>query len=232
MVMKVAANDFKSMKKIDKLRAVHTKDIQEENKKQAVQDLMRDAHLTSEELKELINQFHTAGSAGRLTEEQFKLILTNTTKNHFASELKDKMMQVLELDENGTIDYNDVMAGLGLFIQGTIDDKLYLCFQSLDVDKKGFLKREQLIQMFYVHFLLTSSNRKAASTSARLVNLTLKELGVKKDVKIDFEIFKKVSLKHPMLKPWLELVTTEDPTGGSMRVNTLNRSNKQSITRE
>jgi len=83
-----------------------------------------------------------------------------------------------------------------------------------------------------VHFLLTSSNRKAASTSARLVNLTLKELGVKKDVNVDFEVFKKVSLKHPMLKPWLELVTTEDPTGGSIgRVNTLNRS-KQSITRD
>lgn len=56
----------------------------------------------------------------------------------------DILMQMLDLDDNGTIDSYEFMCALGMLSHGSIDDKANLIFSLYDRDKSGLLDVEEM----------------------------------------------------------------------------------------
>lgn len=61
-----------------------------------------------------------------------------------ASDLSEKLFYVFDEDQSGTIDYKELIVGLEVFKEDSIEEKMKVFFELCDTDGSGAISEQEL----------------------------------------------------------------------------------------
>lgn len=59
----------------------------------------------------------------------------------------ERLFDAFDLDGNHSIDFEEFIQGLGVFIKGTPEEKMELSFRMYDIDKSGEVEKKEMISV-------------------------------------------------------------------------------------
>ena len=104
--------------------------------------------LSGEQVTALAKTFSTSMDAdgdGQLDLEEFTKQLTALGK--ISPLLAKRLFAVFDKDSSGSIDWQEFLGGLSACCEGSVTDKMTLCFSLYDLDEDGYLVPDELEQM-------------------------------------------------------------------------------------
>lgn len=118
--------------------------------------------------------------------------------------LSGRLLEVMDVDRGGTIDFNEFVAGMSIFSKKTSREKKLKCimthfksilinqcivaFDIYDLDRDGFISNGEL----YVVLRMMSGDHLKPTELQQVVDKTIRDADKDGDGKISFEEFKKI----------------------------------------
>jgi len=119
----------------------------------------------------------------------------------------DRMFHTFDPENSGNIIFQDLMCGLSAYSEGTLDDKLQICFKSFEVDEDRGIDKIDVLKMLntqYSNMLIKGSFEKSAGAIA-ITHLQEMEI---KDEKVPLVKFMQLANTWPLLREWFQVSTT------------------------
>lgn len=116
-----------------------------------IQHLREKSHFDQAEIEALVEQFKTLATINAgITREVFDKCLgpLGQVKNL----VMDQMFKFYDQDNDGIIDIDEFVIGLSILVKGSEKEKIPYAFGGCDVEKKGYISRENLRRMFKAYF--------------------------------------------------------------------------------
>lgn len=148
--------------------------------------LMEGTNFDREEIDRLRKRFMKLDSdrSGEIDKDEF-LSIPGISSNPLAS----RLMDVFDLDSDGTIDFQEFITGLSTFSgKSSRRDKLLFAFKIYDIDRDGFIGNGEL---FIVMKAMVGQNLKDEELQ-QIVDKTIMEADKDGDGKLSFEEFQLV----------------------------------------
>lgn len=148
--------------------------------------LMEGTHFDREEIDRLRKRFMKLDSdrSGEIDKNEF-LSIPGISSNPLAS----RLMDVFDLDSDGSIDFQEFITGLSTFSgKSSRADKLMFAFKIYDIDRDGFIGNGEL---FIVMKAMVGQNLKDEDLQ-QIVDKTIMEADKDGDGKLSFEEFQLV----------------------------------------
>jgi len=125
----------------------------------------------------------------------------------FSTIKMDKMFTVFDQDQNGLIDFNELMLGLSTFSKGTIEQKLKMIFKSFDLNGDDLLDKSEITQMFQTLFSMLYQSK--YHENLLIIESTLKDLGYENNPnqKFTYPQFLEIFKKNEYINLWLQLLS-------------------------
>jgi len=60
----------------------------------------------------------------------------------------ERLFQLLDTNQDGSVDLQEFVCGLSLLCKGSVEEKLEFSFKAYDIDGNGFISKDELAQMF------------------------------------------------------------------------------------
>eukprot|EP00051_Salpingoeca_urceolata_P010884 m.133745 g.133745 ORF g.133745 m.133745 type:complete len:402 (-) comp16894_c0_seq5:76-1281(-) len=120
----------------------------------ALQTLQKETHFDQVELEALYEQFKSLSTEeGGITMQTFNLCLGPLGLEQ--NVVTGRVFKFFDRDEDGIINFGDLVSGLSVLCKGTQEEKLLYAFKGYDLHESGYITREELRQMFKAYFLLS-----------------------------------------------------------------------------
>lgn len=116
-----------------------------------IQVIREKSHFDQAEIEALVEQFKTLATENAgITREVFDKCLgpLGQVKNL----VMDQMFEFYDQNSDGIIDINEFVIGLSILVKGSEKEKIPYAFRGCDVEKKGYISRENLRNMFKAYF--------------------------------------------------------------------------------
>ncbi|RKP05608.1 hypothetical protein THASP1DRAFT_32554 [Thamnocephalis sphaerospora] len=162
-------------------------------------ELAEKTHFTEPEIELLREEFESVGDGdGLMTRDQFKQVVGNfcvcsTATNQFLERLFD----AFDGDHDDRVDFREYINGLSEFSKGTAEEKLALSFKLYDLDRDGYITREELSRVMtelYAPFCTDDQNRQMQKVVTRIFD----DLDVDEDGKLSYQEFHLSAMKEPI----------------------------------
>jgi serine/threonine-protein phosphatase 2B regulatory subunit len=105
----------------------------------------------------------------------------------------EQSFSAFDADGSGHIDFREFVSGMAVLHRGSPEDRLKLMFQSYDLDKNGFLDRDEVFAIFRTALLFSGLARSSAQLEhahlTSLVDEAFRRVDVNGDNKLDFHEF-------------------------------------------
>ncbi|XP_028820158.1 calaxin [Denticeps clupeoides] len=162
-------------------------------------------HFSRTETRRLIHQFEgrcgqqpgrRAGSG--LDRGQFRNML-HRTFGLTHDIIMDRVFSVFDRDNDGYIGVREWIAGLAVFLRGSLDEKIKFCFEVYDLNGDGAISREEMF-----HMLKWSLSRQPAEEDPEegikdLVEIVLKKMDHGHNSKVSYADFEKTVREENLL---------------------------------
>ncbi|CAO0796658.1 unnamed protein product [Mucor circinelloides] len=141
------------------------------------------------------------------------------------------------------LDFSKFVDGLSVFMKGTPEEKLKLSFKLYDVDKDGFISKDELEHVMLQLSKIMSAEDKQDEEIQRSIDCMFEDFDVDCDGKLSFDEYKLSAMKEPLIADFLErfldqhnLSNKPSPTSrptsvrsrqSSRSVNNMNNANTQ-----
>lgn len=152
-------------------------------------------------------QFKKETPQGVINKTEFKEIMKQMgVTDEF---LQDTIFKVFDENHDGAINFQEFVCALSVMTRGSPDEKLEFAFSMYDIDKNGFITKEEMaliMDSFYklVGPLVTFSGKKY-ETPSQLVDEFFDQMDTNKDGNISLEEYKNGALKNPDIIQGLKL---------------------------
>ncbi|KAI7872282.1 hypothetical protein BDF14DRAFT_1697166, partial [Spinellus fusiger] len=100
-------------------------------------------------------------------------------------------------------DYSEFVDGLSVFMKGTPDEKMTLSFKLYDVNRDGYLSKQELAKVM-LQLSHAFSEQDQSTEIKQLIERLFQDLDVDGDGKLSFEEYKLSALKEPLMADFLE----------------------------
>jgi len=175
--------------------------------RQTMDNLRRSTRFNEVELSTVVKIFEElaipdpVGTGKVLERDQLVAGLTALEKHGLAqmdwavSGLVDSFYHVFDNNESGTIDLREFVVGVAMLTKGSLEEKIRLAFDIIDVNKSGSLDKEEMSA--FLKCLVQSGPAAAGSTLVSddqlnaIVDQAFTVIDANKDEKIEFEEFAK-----------------------------------------
>ena len=155
-----------------------------DDRMQKVIDLLR---LKKKHLKILYKKFkhHDKDKSGTIDINEFYKMIHETR-----SVFGDSVFELIDIDDNGTLDFSEFVQTLGTYCMFGSHDILKFCYYVFDKDKNGYIEQDELHALIdMLHGNHYNSNCKVA----------LEKFDLNKDGKIDYGEFQLLNTNYPQL---------------------------------
>eukprot|EP00039_Didymoeca_costata_P020446 m.341289 g.341289 ORF g.341289 m.341289 type:complete len:413 (-) comp19984_c0_seq1:38-1276(-) len=122
-----------------------------------IRALQETTHFDQVELAALYEQFKSLSTVpteeGGIDQRTFDKCLgpLGTVKNL----VTERMFKFFDRDEDGVINFTDLVSGLSVLCKGTQEEKIEYAFKGYDLHNNGYLSRDELRNMFQAYFHLS-----------------------------------------------------------------------------
>ncbi|KAI9480587.1 MAG: hypothetical protein EXX96DRAFT_607427 [Benjaminiella poitrasii] len=167
--------------------------------------LSRKTHFSTKEINDL-RQNVKEEDQNNITENVFK----DSVKQYVptVSMTDDVFLQRLYCafggDEQQSIDFSKFVDGLSVFMRGTPEEKLKLSFKLYDVDKDGFISKNELEHVMLQLSRMLSDEENETEEIQRAIDCMFEDFDVDCDGKLSFEEYKLSAMKEPLIADFVE----------------------------
>uniref|UniRef100_A0A8C0XSX8 EF-hand domain-containing protein n=1 Tax=Cyprinus carpio carpio TaxID=630221 RepID=A0A8C0XSX8_CYPCA len=109
--------------------------------------LQEETEFSKKELQFLYRAFKNECPSGVVTEDVFKLIYSQFFPQGDSSIYAHYLFEAFDTNRNGCLSFKEFVAGLSLILRGSIYDRLNWAFNFYDLDKDGFITREEMMKI-------------------------------------------------------------------------------------
>ncbi|KAK1800460.1 hypothetical protein P4O66_005499, partial [Electrophorus voltai] len=107
--------------------------------------LQAQTKFTRKELQSLYRGFKNECPSGLVNEETFKTIYSCFFPQGDATTYAHFVFNAFDVDQNGSIRFEDFVIGLSVLLRGSITDKLSWAFNLYDTNKDGYITKEEML---------------------------------------------------------------------------------------
>lgn len=130
-----------------------SKELTDLSERREMRLLQERTRFDSKKLKELREEFKILSMDGSgITFLQFQQVFNRVLPNWGGGDnnlsLLERIFEVFDEDADKMLDFKELMCGLSILYQGTLEEKLRLIFRSFDMGDKNYLTRTEVLSMF------------------------------------------------------------------------------------
>nr|XP_047911699.1 calsenilin isoform X2 [Anser cygnoides] len=114
---------------------------------EGLEQLQAQTKFTKKELQSLYRGFKSECPSGRVDEETFTLIYAQFFPQGDASAYAHFLFNAFDADGSGALCFEDFVSGLSVLLRGTVQEKLNWAFNLYDINKDGFITKEEMLEI-------------------------------------------------------------------------------------
>ncbi|KAM4636024.1 A-type potassium channel modulatory protein KCNIP2 isoform 2-T2 [Discoglossus pictus] len=114
---------------------------------EGLEQLQEQTKFTKRELQVLYRGFKNECPSGIVNEDNFKQIYSQFFPQGDSSMYAHFLFNAFDTDHNGSVSFEDFVAGLSVILRGSIDDKLNWAFNLYDLNKDGCITKEEMMDI-------------------------------------------------------------------------------------
>lgn len=185
--------------------------------------LARKTHFSPKEIRHLRHNLETSTSkrsdSSSITEDVFRETVKKYVPGVSPSDdiFLKRLYAAFDVDNNKTIDFEEFVDGLSIFMKGTPEEKLALSFKLYDVNHDGYLTRPELERVM-LQLSRTFSEEDQAGEIKAMIARMFDDLDVDNDGRLSFEEYKLSAMKEPLIVDFLEQFLAEHNLSNYPRV--------------
>ncbi|XP_038625494.1 EF-hand calcium-binding domain-containing protein 1 [Tachyglossus aculeatus] len=162
-------------------------------------------HFTKNEAESLIRMFY-----GLVEETSERPASVGLDRNAFRNILHmkfgmtddmimDRVFRAFDKDNDSSISAAEWVAGLAVFLRGTLEEKMKYCFDVYDLNSDGYISREEMFHMLKNSLLKQPTEEDPDEGIKDLVEITLKKMDYDHDGKLSFADFDQAVREESLL---------------------------------
>ncbi|NXH61927.1 CSEN protein, partial [Rhabdornis inornatus] len=159
---------------------------------EGLEQLLARTKFTKTELQSLYRGFKNECPSGLVDEETFTLIYSRFFPQGDASSYAHFLFDAFDAHRNGALCFQDFAVGLSVLLRGTEQQKLKWTFDLYDVNKDGYVTKEDMMEiMKSIYAMMGRCTEPAlgASAPAQHVELFFQKMDRNRDGVVTFEEF-------------------------------------------
>jgi len=151
-------------------------------------------------------------------QQVFNRVLPNWGGGENTTSLLERIFEIFDEDGDKMLDFKELMCGLSIIYQGTMDEKLRLIFKSFDEGNKNYLTRVEVLRMFehvyktfYRPIILSNigpGSEQGDQVWEQLVAFVNKVFEGRDGDKLSIEGLKRIIIIHPLILECFQPFTT------------------------
>merc|ERR1711941_5640 len=168
------------------------------------------------EIRGMYAQFIDEYPEGYISQEKFQNAAEGAFPRGDGRKLVEIVFNSFDQNQDGKIDYCELMKTLNVAKHGSEDDRMRFVFGVFDLDKDGYIRKDEMQKFLLAMMMATgqTEDKKAKGSKAKnskappeeeekaakvATELIFAEMDDNDDAKISFEEFKEMSKKHAVL---------------------------------
>jgi len=118
-------------------------------------------------------------------------------RNAFALE---RVFKAFDRNEDGAIEFRELMSGMSVLTKGTKDEKMRMCFESFDIDGSGFVDKGEMELMLDAVYKMMYRGEHVRVDLKEKVDLIFDNVDINpRDGRLSFDEFKNAATIEPLL---------------------------------
>ncbi|XP_032081399.1 Kv channel-interacting protein 2 isoform X1 [Thamnophis elegans] len=114
---------------------------------EGLEQLQEQTKFSRKELQVLYRGFKNECPSGIVNEESFKQIYSQFFPQGDSSTYATFLFNAFDTDHDGSVSFEDFVAGLSIILRGTVDDRLSWAFNLYDLNKDGCITKEEMLDI-------------------------------------------------------------------------------------
>nr|XP_012624978.1 Kv channel-interacting protein 2 isoform X5 [Microcebus murinus] len=114
---------------------------------EGLEQLQEQTKFTRKELQVLYRGFKNECPSGIVSEENFKQIYSQFFPQGDSSTYATFLFNAFDTNHDGSVSFEDFVAGLSVILRGTVDDRLNWAFNLYDLNKDGCITKEEMLDI-------------------------------------------------------------------------------------
>lgn len=112
----------------------------------------------------------------------------------------ERVFAAFDTDSSQQINFKEFVIGLSVMSpRSTMKEKARFCFSVFDIDRNGFIEKEELLFVLRESLGENTSVKISQTQLTKIVNATYKKMDKNGDGRIDFEEFTEEAAKNPII---------------------------------
>lgn len=176
-----------------------------QSKSKQNQDLSKATHFSKNEINVLRSNVKEKDQ-DNITEDVFKDSVKQcvpSVSNNDDVFLK-RLFAAFGGNEDKSIDFSEFVDGLSIFIKGTPEEKLKLSFKLYDLDKDGYISKEELEKVMLQLSQVLSKNEDQSEEIQNAIDFMFQDFDLDGDGKLSFNEYKLSAIKEPLVADFIE----------------------------
>lgn len=104
-------------------------------------DLAKSTTFSHDEIKAYYKEFRKKSETGLMTVDDFKKLFSSIFPNGDPSEFAEHTFRVFDQNNDGVLDFREVIVSMSLMKSGDVNDRLKWAFNMYDIDGNGYITR-------------------------------------------------------------------------------------------
>ncbi|KAI9499037.1 hypothetical protein BDB00DRAFT_867109 [Zychaea mexicana] len=185
--------------------------------------LARKTHFSHQEIRHLRHNLEAStpkrSDSSSITEDVFR----ETVKKYVPSMSPNddiflkRLYAAFDVDNNKSIDFEEFVDGLSVFMKGTAEEKLALSFKLYDVNHDGYLTKTELERVM-LQLSHTFSEEDQTGEIKDMIARMFEDVDVDNDGKLSFDEYKLSAMKEPLIVDFIEQFLAEHNLSNHPRV--------------
>ncbi|KAK2567131.1 Neuronal calcium sensor 1 [Acropora cervicornis] len=183
-----------------------------------IRDLLKSTYFDKKELQKWYRDFMKDCPSGELKQEEFQKIYQQFFPFGDPSKFAAFVFKVFDKNSDGSINFMEFITALSITSRGSLDEKLEWAFSLYDLDKDGFITRNEMQEIVEAIYCMVGNIidlPKDEDTPKKRVDKIFKQMDKNEDGKLTMEEFREGSKRDPWIVQALAIdLPQEDMTSG------------------